>query len=61
MMAITNDGRYSASTVSLILAPLFHIGSLLACVEALPCNPSGKTLKTLLREPYWADIQRRIS
>ena len=28
--------------------------------ETLPRNPSGKILKRLLREPYWAGHQRRI-
>ena len=30
-------------------------------VEALPRNPSGKILKTELREPYWAGRTRRIN
>jgi fatty-acyl-CoA synthase len=30
-------------------------------VAALPRNPSGKVLKTQLREPYWAGRQRRVS
>jgi long-chain acyl-CoA synthetase len=30
-------------------------------VEALPRNPSGKILKTELREPYWRGRQRRVS
>ena len=29
--------------------------------DALPRNPSGKLLKTELREPYWRDHQRRVS
>jgi acyl-CoA synthetase (AMP-forming)/AMP-acid ligase II len=29
-------------------------------VEVLPRNPSGKVLKTELREPYWAGLDRRI-
>lgn len=29
-------------------------------VEALPRNPAGKLLKTLIREPYWKDSGRRI-
>ncbi len=29
-------------------------------VEALPRNPAGKLLKTLIREPYWRDSGRRI-
>lgn len=28
--------------------------------EALPRNPSGKLLKRILREPYWAGVERRI-
>lgn len=28
--------------------------------EALPRNPSGKLLKRELREPYWADTDRRV-
>lgn len=30
-------------------------------VEALPRNPSGKVLKRVLREPYWAGQQRRVA
>ena len=30
-------------------------------VEALPRNPSGKILKTELREPYWVGRTRRIN
>jgi long-chain acyl-CoA synthetase len=30
-------------------------------VEALPRNPSGKILKTELREPYWAGRTRRVN
>lgn len=29
-------------------------------VDALPRTPSGKILKRALREPYWADADRRI-
>lgn len=29
-------------------------------VESLPRNPAGKLLKTLIREPYWKDVGRRI-
>ncbi len=29
-------------------------------VDALPRNPSGKVLKTELREPYWVGLDRRI-
>ncbi len=29
-------------------------------LDVLPRNPSGKVLKTELREPYWAGLQRRI-
>jgi len=29
-------------------------------VAALPRNPSGKVLKTVLREPYWKDQSRRV-
>jgi fatty-acyl-CoA synthase/long-chain acyl-CoA synthetase len=29
-------------------------------VEALPRNPAGKLLKTLIRAPYWKDAGRRI-
>jgi len=28
--------------------------------DALPRNPSGKILKTELREPYWRDEERRV-
>ena len=30
-------------------------------IEALPRNPSGKILKTELREPYWAGRARRVN
>ncbi len=30
-------------------------------VEALPRNPSGKVLKRVLREPYWASRARRVA
>lgn len=30
-------------------------------IEALPRNPSGKILKTTLREPYWRDRERRVN
>lgn len=30
-------------------------------LEALPRNPSGKILKTELREPYWKDRARRVN
>lgn len=30
-------------------------------VEAIPRNPSGKILKRVLREPYWADRERQVS
>jgi acyl-CoA synthetase (AMP-forming)/AMP-acid ligase II len=30
-------------------------------LEELPRNPSGKVLKTQLREPYWQHVDRRIS
>lgn len=30
-------------------------------VEALPRTPSGKVLKRVLREPYWAGQQRRVA
>jgi len=29
-------------------------------IAALPRNPSGKILKTELREPYWQGVDRRI-
>jgi acyl-CoA synthetase (AMP-forming)/AMP-acid ligase II len=29
--------------------------------EALPRNPSGKILKTTLREPYWAGRERQVN
>jgi acyl-CoA synthetase (AMP-forming)/AMP-acid ligase II len=29
-------------------------------VAELPRNPSGKVLKTMLREPYWKDVARRV-
>jgi len=30
-------------------------------VAALPRNPSGKLLKTVLREPYWEGRTRRVN
>ena len=30
-------------------------------VDALPRNPSGKVLKRVLREPYWAGRQRGVA
>ena len=29
-------------------------------IEVLPRNPSGKILKTDLREPYWKGEERRV-
>jgi len=29
--------------------------------DELPRNPSGKLLKTVLREPYWKNMERRVS
>ena len=39
----------------------FKIPRRVECIPALPRNPSGKILKTTLREPYWQGIERRIS
>ena len=30
-------------------------------IDALPRNPSGKLIKTVLREPYWKGRQRRVN
>lgn len=38
----------------------YKIPRKLELVDALPRNPSGKVLKTVLREPYWAGHDRRI-
>lgn len=38
----------------------YKIPRQIAFVDALPRNPSGKILKTVLREPYWAGHERRI-
>ncbi len=32
-----------------------------AFIDMLPRNPSGKVLKTILREPYWKEKQRRVN
>ena len=39
----------------------YKIPRQLSFVDALPRNPSGKILKTVLREPYWAGIDRQIA
>ena len=39
----------------------YKIPRRLELIDALPRNPSGKILKTVLREPYWKGIERRIS
>jgi len=39
----------------------YKIPRMLKIVEALPRNASGKILKTVLREPYWAGMDRSIS
>jgi acyl-CoA synthetase (AMP-forming)/AMP-acid ligase II len=38
----------------------YKIPRQLTIVDALPRNPSGKMLKTVLREPYWQGQERRI-
>ena len=38
----------------------YKIPRKLSLVEALPRNPSGKILKTVLREPYWKNQQRNV-
>lgn len=38
----------------------YKIPRLLSIVDALPRNPSGKILKTILREPYWSDQERQV-
>lgn len=38
----------------------FKLPKSIDIVDALPRTPSGKILKRALREPYWADAQRRI-
>jgi acyl-CoA synthetase (AMP-forming)/AMP-acid ligase II len=38
----------------------FKIPRQLCVIEALPRNPSGKILKTVLREPYWNDQLRQV-
>ena len=38
----------------------YKIPRQIAFVDALPRNPSGKILKTTLREPYWTGHDRRI-
>jgi len=39
----------------------YKIPRRLELIDALPRNPSGKILKTVLREPYWEGVERRIS
>lgn len=39
----------------------YKIPRQLTLIDALPRNPSGKILKTVLREPYWEGIDRRIA
>jgi acyl-CoA synthetase (AMP-forming)/AMP-acid ligase II len=38
----------------------YKIPRKLELIDALPRNPSGKVLKTVLREPYWEGQDRRI-
>ncbi|MEM8562310.1 MAG: AMP-binding protein, partial [Pseudomonadota bacterium] len=38
----------------------YKIPRQLSLLQSLPRNPSGKLLKTVLREPYWADENRNI-
>jgi len=38
----------------------YKIPRQLKIVDALPRNASGKILKTVLREPYWAGKDRNI-
>ena len=38
----------------------YKIPRQLNLVEALPRNPSGKILKTVLREPYWKNQPRQV-
>ena len=39
----------------------YKIPRKLEFIDALPRNPSGKILKTVLREPHWAGVERRIA
>ncbi len=39
----------------------YKIPRKLELIDALPRNPSGKILKTVLREPYWQNVDRRIA
>ena len=38
----------------------YKIPRQLELIEELPRNPSGKILKTVLREPYWQASERSI-
>jgi acyl-CoA synthetase (AMP-forming)/AMP-acid ligase II len=38
----------------------YKIPRQLEIVTELPRNPSGKILKKVLREPYWAGVEREI-
>ena len=31
-----------------------------AFIDELPKNPSGKIMRKVLREPYWADQKKRV-
>ena len=39
----------------------YKIPSKLEIIDAIPRNASGKSLKTILRQPYWEGKQRQVS
>lgn len=39
----------------------FKVPKSVDLVEAIPRNGAGKILKSVLREPYWKDIKRRVA
>ncbi|HEY8538708.1 MAG TPA: fatty-acid--CoA ligase, partial [Steroidobacteraceae bacterium] len=38
----------------------YKVPKLVEFVEELPRNPTGKVMKAVLREPYWAGRERKV-